>query len=99
MNKFSDLGIKAPDNIFNGDKVKLSKILNKEVIVIKYKLEKSKYDSNYQHCLYMQIENSGEKQVVFTGSKVLISQIKQIPVDKFPFVTTIIKSGEHFEFS
>jgi hypothetical protein len=37
--------------------------------------------------------------VVFTGSDVLISIIKQVEESDFPFKTTIVKNGEHFEFT
>jgi hypothetical protein len=47
----------------------------------------------------LQIEVDNEKHVVFTGSDVLINIIKQIGEEDFPFQTTIVKSGEHFEFT
>jgi hypothetical protein len=37
--------------------------------------------------------------VVFTGSDVLISQIKQVDPEQLPFAATIIKNGEYFEFT
>jgi hypothetical protein len=47
----------------------------------------------------LQLEVDGEKRVVFTGSDVLISQIKQIPSEELPILATIIKNGEYFEFT
>jgi hypothetical protein len=49
--------------------------------------------------LFLQIEVDNEKRVVFTGSDVLLSQIKQVNPEDLPFVATIIKNGEHFEFT
>lgn len=100
MNKFSDFEIKRPNKSLIGDRVKVDKILNQEIKVLGYRLEKSQYNKNKSGlCLYLQIEYLKEKRVLFTGSDVLIHLIKQIPEDKFPFSTTIIKEGEAFIFS
>jgi hypothetical protein len=99
MKKFRDMDIKAGDN-FVGDKIKIDKVLNREITVLKHKVETSKYPKNKSgKCLHLQIEIAGVKNVVFTGSDVLISQIQQVAEGDFPFSTTIIKSGDHFEFS
>jgi hypothetical protein len=41
----------------------------------------------------------GEKRVVFTGSTILIDTIKQVPKEKFPFETIIVKENEYYEFT
>jgi hypothetical protein len=100
MNRFSDLGIKPTQKRLVGDKIKIAKILNREILVRDYRLEDSKYGKNRSgKCLYLQIEIDGVKHIVFTGSDVLIDMISQIPKEKFPILTTIIKEGEWFEFS
>lgn len=99
MNKFSDFGIQI-NKMLVGDKIKISKILDIEVLIVDYMIEESKFPKNKSgKCLYLQIELNNEKHVVFTGSDVLINQIQQIDKNKFPFSATIIKKGEHFEFS
>jgi hypothetical protein len=99
MKRFSDFDIKAGD-AFTGDKIKIDKILNREITVVKYKLEDSKYPKNKSgKCLHMQIELSGSKFVVFSGSDFLMNQLKQIEETNFPFIATIIKSNDHFEFT
>jgi hypothetical protein len=99
MKRFSDFEIKSEDS-FIGDKIKIDKIMNREISVIKYKLKESKYPKNKSgKCLHMQIELSGNKHVVFSGSDYLMNQLEQIPEVNFPFSTTIIKSNEHFEFT
>lgn len=99
MKRFSELGISAGNN-FVGDKLKIDRVLNREITVLKHKIESSKFPKNKSgKCLHLQIEIGGTKNVVFTGSDVLIGQIEQVPEDAFPFITTIIKSGDHFEFS
>jgi hypothetical protein len=98
MKKFSDLNIQST-SYFVGDKIKIVKILNKEIIVHGFKIEPSKYPKNKSgNVLTLQIEISGEKQIIFSGSDVLMDQVKQVEVGDFPFKTTIIKNGEHFEF-
>ena len=46
MKKFSELGIKPPEIGFIGEKIKISKILNREIIVQDFKIDKSKYPKN-----------------------------------------------------
>ncbi|WP_410221911.1 hypothetical protein [Pedobacter sp.] len=96
MKKFSDFGIVVTTNSFVGDKMKVSKILNRNIIVHGYKIEKSKHNDG--DCLSLQIEVNQTKYVVFTGSVVLMQQIKQVPKENFPFEATIIQEDERFEF-
>jgi len=100
MKQFKDLGIKPRKNLFIGDKIKISKLLNQEIIVHNHKINKSKFeDTNSGSCLQMQIELKGEKYVLFTGSKLLAETIQQIPEEAFPFQTVITKEGEAFQFN
>jgi len=99
MKQFKDFGIKAEVHNFTGDKIKMSKILNREISVLDYRIEDSKYGNNNSKCLYMQIEIGVTKHVVFTGSTILIQMIQKIPKGEFPFKTTIIKEDDRFEFS
>lgn len=99
MKRFSEFDIQPGDS-FTGDKIKIDKILNREITVLKYKLEDSKFSKNKSgKCLYLQIEMSGIKNIVFSGSDVLMNQLKQIEAESFPFLATIIKSNDHFEFT
>lgn len=96
MIKFSELGIKPVVNHFTGDKVKLSKILNKEIIVTDFNVKPSQFKGSV---LQLQIEIDSKKHVVFTGSTVLIDQIDKVPKASFPFKTTIVEENEHYEFT
>jgi hypothetical protein len=99
MNNFKDFGIKPKvSNHFVGDKISLSRLINVEITVIDFKIEDSKHKPGTQ-CLTMQIEKSGEKRVVFTGSKGLISQIMQVPKQQFPFTTVIAMHDKYCEFT
>lgn len=96
MKKFSELGIKTNIQSFMGDKIKMDRILNREIVVHDFRIEDSKYT---EKCLYMQISIGQTKHVVFTGSKNLRETIQQIPKDGFPFTTTIIREAEYFTFT
>lgn len=98
MTAFKDLGIKAELSNFTGDKIKIDRLLNAEISVLDYKIEDSKVKQGTK-CLVLQLEKNGTKHVLFTGSTILMQMIKQVPKDKFPFTTTIIKESEHLEFT
>lgn len=99
MNAFKDFGIKTQVKSFEGDKIKIDRILNKVISVEAYKIELSKFDKGTGKCLSLQILVDSSKRVVFTGSANLMEMIEQVPKDKFPFNTTIIKENERFEFT
>lgn len=98
MNAFKDFNIKPSIVSFTGDKIKIDRIINVPIKVIDFKIEASKQKEGTK-LLTLQIEKNGIKHVVFTGSKVLTQQVQEVPKDKFPFTTTIIKDNEYFEFS
>ncbi|MEJ7610641.1 MAG: hypothetical protein WKF88_05615 [Ferruginibacter sp.] len=100
MKKFSDFGLTPTIQGFSGEKIKIDRILNNQITVLDYKVENSKFDQkSYDKCLHMQIEFSGEKRVVFIGSRPLIETIEQIPKSEFPFTTKIIRENGRFEFT
>jgi hypothetical protein len=68
MNSFKDFGIKPIVPSFAGDKIKIAKLLNKQITVLNFEIKKSNYDKGSGKCLYMQIEFEGERRVVFHGS-------------------------------
>lgn len=101
MKNFSQFNIKSPSRGFEGDKIKMSKVLNREIVVHAYKLEDSKVfkEKGTGKCLQMQISLSGEMHVIFTGSTGLIEVISQVPDNGFPFTTTIIEENDRFIFT
>jgi hypothetical protein len=92
------MGILPQINTFSGDKIKVSRILNVEITVFEYKIEPSKQKENSNY-MTLQIEKNGIKHIVFTGSKVLMQQIKQVSKEQFPFSTTIVGEKEYYEFT
>lgn len=99
MKQFKDFGIKPKAQSLVGDKIKMSKLLNRVITVYDFRVEDSKYGGNSSKCLYLQIELNGNKHVVFTGSKSLMEMIEQVPKTSFPFTTTIIQENERLEFT
>jgi len=99
MKSFKDFNIKTTSKAFEGDKVKIDRILNKEITVEDYRIENSKYEKGNGKCLHMQIVLDSSKRVVFTGSVNLMDIIQQIPSTDFPFKTTIIRENERFQFT
>jgi len=101
MKSFSQFNIKPTSRGFEGDKIKMSKILNREIVVHDYKIEDSKVfkDRGSGKCLHLQISFNKEKHIVFTSSSGLIDAIQQVPATDFPFTATIIQEGERFLFT
>lgn len=98
MNNFKDFNIKPKVNNFVGEKIQVQKLFNLPIKVLTFKIEPSKQKKGTE-LLTLQIEKSGEKRVVFTGSTVLIDQIKRVPDDKFPFLATIRGDNDYYEFT
>ena len=101
MKNFSQLNIEVKSKSFVGDKIKMSKILNREIVVHDYKLGDSKVflDRGTGKCLQLQITVNEEKHILFTSSSGLIEAIQQVPADDFPFATTIIQEDERYKFT
>lgn len=94
--QFSELGIKPQPKGLIGDKIKIERIFGREIIVERFLIKPSKYTGE---CLHMQFSLNGNKHVVFTDSK-LTSMIQQVPADKFPFTTKIVKQEDgSFQFT
>lgn len=103
MKQFKDFNIEKPVKMFSGDKIKMSKILNREIIIHDYKIEPTKIENNKTKgtgkCLYLQIAIGEVMHVVFTGATKLMETIAKIPKTELPFSTTIVEENERFEFT
>lgn len=99
MINFKELGIKPELKSFTGDKIKIDRLLNREIVIHDFKVDNSKFEKGDGKCLQLQIEISGNMHVVFTGSVVLRNMIEQVDKKYFPFTTTIIKTNDHYEFT
>jgi len=96
MKRFSDF---AKENILDGDKIKIESVLNKEVKIVGFTIKNSRYSKNRTgDYLTLQIELDGEKHVIFTGSDVLIDQMKKYG-DQIPFLATIRKINKYYSLT
>jgi hypothetical protein len=102
MKKFSDFGIKPAIKNFVGDKIKIPKILNKEIVIHDFRIEDTKVENFKKRagkCLYLQISVGDTKHVVFTSSIGLIEAIQQVAVTDFPFTAIIIEDNDRYIFT
>jgi hypothetical protein len=100
MKQFKQLGITVEAKAFKGDKITIDNILNKEIKVIAYRIEPSKFPKEgREECLYLQIEYRDELRVIFSVSQYLMTAIGRVEKGDFPFLTTIIKQDKRYEFT
>ncbi len=93
MKQFSEF---TEENILDGDKMKIEDIVNEEITIQGYRIKESKYkDKEY---LTIQIIFKDKKFVVFTGSSVLLDQIKRYKAE-IPFLTTIRKINKYYSLT
>lgn len=103
MNKFNQFGITVAAKSFIGDKIKISKILGREIVVHDHKIVESKVQAFRERgadkCLHLQISINDVKHILFTSSGPLIEAIQLIPETGFPFSTIIIEENDSFKFT
>lgn len=98
MNKFSDFKIPPRPNEFEGDKIPVTRLIGVPIEVHRFAIEPSKVVEGTE-CLKLQIRKGGDPRIVFTGSKGLIQQIRQISTEQFPFTTVIQKENDSYQFT
>lgn len=79
----------------DGEKKKIDDILNKNIVVLKYRISESKYT---EKCLTLQFELDGARCVLFTGSGVLMNQCERYE-KMLPFEAKIRKIDKYYTFS
>jgi len=96
MKKFADF---STDKILDGDKQKIDTILNQEIIVTGYSIKNSRFSKNKSgEYLTLQYEFENQKYIIFTGSDVLIDQVKKY-ADEIPFLATIRKINRYYSLT
>ncbi len=99
MTTFRDLNINTHPDLMMGEKVKISKVLNRDIQITNYRIVESKYPKNKSgKCLHLQFKLGDELKILFTGSDVLIHTIEQVKSEDLPIFCQIIQEGEHYEF-
>ena len=94
LHRFSDF---AHD--FIGPKVHTCDIMNQDITILGFKKQPSKVD-DYETSEYgmFQIEIEGRKYVLFTSSKVLISQAETY-MSQIPFIARVTKHKGFYTFA
>jgi len=93
--RFSDFANEPA--ILDGSKTRIDDILNREIDVIGCRIAPSKFTKNKSGmCLTLQfVDTDGQRKVVFTGSDVLIEQIRKYEAE-LPFVATVKRVDRYY---
>jgi len=78
MNEFKDFGIKTTSKSFVGDKIKMSKILNKKIAVIDFKMSDSKYTDKVNASVSM-LGSNGKLQWKQDDDALVITKPTKLP--------------------
>lgn len=96
MKHFSEI---SQEQIFDGDKIRIDDIVNKEISILKYTVKSSRYTKNKSgEYLTLQLEIDGKRHVIFTGSDVLIDQLKKYATE-LPFKAIIRKINRYYSLT
>ncbi len=81
----------------DGEKIRITEVFNKEILVLGYRLTPSKYHKSLP-CLHLQFQLGTERHVLFTSSMVLVEQIETYK-GELPFVAIIKQVGKFYTFT
>lgn len=101
MKQFKELNVTPLIKGFVGEKIKMNKVINKQISVSDFRIAKTKFDDKKGNgnCLYLQVTVDDVKRVIFTSAVGLMNSIEQVKKEDFPFLTTIVQDNERFEFT
>lgn len=100
MKRFSDFEINVETDLFIGDKIKIAKVLNREITIKAYKIDQSKFVAeNNPNKVTMHIVFEEEDRIIFSGSKTLMRQLDAVPKENFPILAVIEKNGETYKLT
>ena len=100
MKSFSSFNIQPQNKGFEGEKIRIDKILNKQIVVEDFKIEESKFkEKGNGKVLTLQIIVDNSKRILFSGSSTLQEMIVKVAKEDFPFTTTIIKENDRHQFT
>lgn len=93
--KFGDFAEEA--NIFEGDKIRIDDLLNKEILILGFKIKDSKQRKGTSYAT-VQFRRNDDELIFFTGSNVLMDQLNKYK-NNIPFYATIKKVDKYFTFT
>lgn len=82
---------------FEGDKIKIDDLLNKEILILGFKKRDSKQKKNTSY-VTIQFKLDDEEHILFTGSQVISDQLHKYE-ESIPFYATIKKIDRYYTFS
>jgi hypothetical protein len=100
IKEFKNVGDAPTITSFPGEKIRIEKVLNVDIIVHGYKVEPSNFRENGDGMrMVLSITKGDERRIIFTSSLFLRDQIMKISKDDFPFKSQIKLINEHYEFT
>ncbi len=100
IKSFSDFNIELTRTALTGDKIEMSELLNREIIITAFSIDDSKFPEKGNGLrLTLQFKIDDREKVVFTGSTQLQDLIKKVAPENFPFSTVIIKQNKGYKFT
>lgn len=100
IKSFKSLNVPLPSIGFEGTKIDIQDVIDRDIILHDFRIEDSKYPKvGKEKCLWLQIAIGEIKYVTFTPTLTLMRQITQIDKNQFPVTTKIIRAGKRLEFS
>lgn len=98
--RFSDFA--TDDKPLAGDKKRIDDVVNLDITITGARIRESKYKEETGRRRYMtlqfEVDNSEKKNVLFTGSEVLIGQVEKYR-EYLPFATKIQKIDRYYTFT
>ena len=96
IHSFSEFASKE-EQALDGEKVKIDDLLNKEIVILKFKIRKSKYEDKSPNCITVQFNETDNetKRIFFSGSNVIIDLLQKYE-KQIPFKTTIKRINRYY---
>ena len=94
VKRFSDLNIPTIVAL-EGKKVKITSILDREIVIHAYSIRKSKFEGDYAK-IQFSIPNKTKKYAVFTGSVNIIRQLSMMDTEDLPVLAKITCNDHGF---
>ena len=82
---------------FEGDKIKIDDLLNKELLILGFKIRDSKQKPDTIYAT-IQLKLNDKENILFTASQVIIDQLNKYK-ENIPFHATIRKIDRYYTFS
>ena len=82
------------DDPLDGKKKKITEILNKEILVLNFRIQKSKIKEGNYAILQFKLDN--ERYVIFTTAKRVMKRLERHK-DKMPYFATVIQQYKYYK--